>query len=222
VTDNGRAVVENNQVGGAHHRTGGQQCVRHAPMRLLVHWRLACNVRIGHVRTTRGMQRAVSHWDRLGCSESQGLWHAHCVPPCMSFGRVWCGLYRAPPVTPPAPGLGSLRRHIGTGTGITPRPHRHRDRDHPAATSAPGPGSPRCNICDTHHARCTGMPRPESRSKRALRSSCAATRCTLLRTEPGIGVRYVAGGRKAFRSYDVRCSRGLRRASTSTPQPRAS
>ena len=64
VTDNGRAVVENNQVGGAHHRTGGQQCVRHAPMRLLVHWRLACNVRIGHVRTTRGMQRAVSHWDR--------------------------------------------------------------------------------------------------------------------------------------------------------------
>jgi hypothetical protein len=92
VTDNGRAVVENNQVGGAHHRTGGQQCVRHAPMRLLVHWRLACNVRIGHVRTTRGMQRAVSHWDRLGCSDSQGLWHAHCVPPCMSFGRVWCGL----------------------------------------------------------------------------------------------------------------------------------
>jgi hypothetical protein len=146
VTDNGRAVVENNQVGGAHHRTGGQQCVRHAPMRLLVHWRLACNVRIGHVRTTRGMQRAVSHWDRLGCSESQGLWHAHCVPPCMSFGRVWCGLYRAPPVTPPAPGLGSLRRHIGTGTGITPRPHRHRDRDHPAATSAPGPGSPRGHI----------------------------------------------------------------------------
>jgi hypothetical protein len=136
---------------------------------------------------------------------------------------VWVGgLYRAPPVTPPAPGLGSLRRHIGTGTGITPPPHRHRDRDHPAATSAPGPGSPRCNICDTHHARCTGMPRPESRSKRALRSSCAATRCTLLRTEPGIGVRYVAGGRKAFRSYDVRCSRGLRRASTSTPQPRAS